>query len=283
MNPTPLPALADAAPDASSPRFGYVQLPDGTRLHYAEQGDSGGRPVLLLHGYSDSWFSFSPVLPLLPACHAFALDQRGHGNSDRPGGGYSMRDLAADAVAFMDAVGLERATVVGHSMGGFVAQQVALAAPERVERLVLISSAPSIHAFEGADELERAVGELEDPVPEDFLREFQVGTVHQPLPAAFMDRVVAESRQLPARVWRALMAGMLDTPPPDRFPAPLPALIVWGQKDLYPQRSAQEALLALLPRASLKVYPETGHALHWERPETFARDLGAFLARTRSL
>jgi pimeloyl-ACP methyl ester carboxylesterase len=77
--------------------------------------------VIRLHGYTDSWFSFSRVLPLLAATYqVYALDQRGHGNSDRPACGYSSAAFAADAIAFIDAVGLQQATFVGHSMGRLV-------------------------------------------------------------------------------------------------------------------------------------------------------------------
>src|SRR5688572_4752201 len=91
-------------------------LSTGVRLHYAERGDREGEAIIFLHGYSDSWFSFSRVLPLLsPSYHAIALTQRGHGDSDKPECCYTVDDFAADVDAFMDAVGIERATVVGHS------------------------------------------------------------------------------------------------------------------------------------------------------------------------
>ena len=84
------------------------------------------------------------MLPLLPErYHAFAVDQRGFGDSERPDRGYRIEDLAADAAAFLDAVAIERATVVGHSFGSFVARRVAVAYPERVTGLALIGSALS--------------------------------------------------------------------------------------------------------------------------------------------
>src|SRR5687768_13080157 len=138
-------AAAVAALGASvndTPRFADIRLATGIRLHYAEQGPATGTPIILLHGYSDSWFSFSLVLPALSRENrVYALDLRGHGNSDRPASGYRMRDMAADVIAFMDAKGIARATIIGHSMGGFVAQHVALAAPRRVSQLVLIGTA----------------------------------------------------------------------------------------------------------------------------------------------
>ncbi|MGH7541335.1 MAG: alpha/beta fold hydrolase [Gemmatimonadota bacterium] len=272
--------LTLAGAEAPAPlRFGDVELSTGVRLHYAEQGGPDGPAVILLHGYSDSWFSYSRVLPLLPAGRrVFALDQRGHGDSGRPADGYAMRDLAADVIAFMDATRLERATIVGHSMGSFVAQQVALAAPERVERLVLVGSATTPRNIIGILELERAVEALADPVPVEFIDAFQRSTVFHPVPEEFMERAIAESRKLPARVWQAIMDGLLVTDTPAGLAGrAIPTRIFWGDRDTAFPRSEQDALLALLPEAELLVYAETGHALHWERPAQFARDLTAFV------
>ena len=271
-----------AAPPSDAPRFGEVQLSTGIRMHYAEQGESRGEPIILLHGYSDSWFSFSKVLtPLAHASRVYALDLRGHGKTDKPAAGYHMRDLAADVVAFMDAKRIVRATVIGHSMGGFVAQQVALAAPKRVSRLVLVGTGTTPRNIVGFGDLEKAVLALSDPVPEAFAREFQVSTVHAPVGDAFMDRAVAESLRLPARVWRELMIGMKTT---DRAVAlgrsGIPALVVRGEKDTYLTREETDALAAMVGATRRKEYANTGHALHWEQPAAFAKDVLAFLGHT---
>jgi pimeloyl-ACP methyl ester carboxylesterase len=272
-----------AAEPPSPLRFAEVQLPTGVRLHYAEQGDPAGEPVILLHGYSDSWFSWSRVLPLFPSSwRVYALDQRGQGDSDRPEAGYRMRDLGADVVAFMDAKGIRRATVVGHSLGGFVAQQVAVQAPDRVERLVIVASGPDVRMVNGVAELEAAILGLADPVPVEFIREFQASTIHVPVPPGFYERVVAESAKLPARVWHALMRGMMEEPAVELRSVRFPTLLVWGEKDAVFPRATQDGLQARIPGARLVVYPETGHAVHWERPEQFAEDLRDFMdARAR--
>src|SRR5687768_16236662 len=107
-------------------------------LPYAEQGARAGIPVLMLHGWSDYLRSFEPVFPHLPsAVRAIAATQRGHGDADRPAGGYSPSDLASDAIALLDSLGIERAVVVGHSMGAWVAQRIAIEHPERVDGVVL--------------------------------------------------------------------------------------------------------------------------------------------------
>jgi pimeloyl-ACP methyl ester carboxylesterase len=234
--------------------------------------------VILLHGYTDSWFSFSQIMPLLDQKYrVYTLDQRGHGDSDRPVGGYAMEQFAADVIAFMDAKNIKQATIVGHSMGSFVAQHVAAQAPERVKRLVLAATATTVHTNDLARQLQRDVNALTDPVPQKFVYDFQVSTAFQPLSNEFFHAVLKESMKLPAHVWREVMAEMMS---PDAGvqlkKIKTPTLILWGDKDFFP-RSEQDALVSALPNAVLKVYKDTGHALHWERPETFATDLKTFI------
>ena len=263
------------------PRFGEVQLSTGIKMHYAEQGDAGARPIILLHGYSDSWFSFSRVLaPLARDGRVFALDLRGHGKSDKPESGYLMQDLAADVLAFMDAKGIFRATIVGHSMGTLVAQQLALAAPSRVSHLVLVGAIATGKDLVGWKELAKAVSVLPDPVPEAFARDFQVSTVHTPVGDAFMNTAVSESLRLPARVWRELATGMKTTRRALALGrSGIPTLVLRGQKDAFVTAATTEVLVLMLRATLWKEYPNTGHALHWEQPETFSRDVLNFIAQ----
>ncbi len=261
-----------------APRPADIRLASGIRLRYLEQGDRAGRAVILLHGLADSSFSFSRVMPhLSPEHRVLAPDLRGHGDSDRPLEGYSPRDMAADVLGFMDALGIERATLVGHSMGTFVAQRAAIAAPGRVAGLVLIGSATTaLNAV--LIELRDSLATLPDAVPATFALEFQSGTTHQPTPDDFMARAVAESLKAPARVWRDALSGLLEE---ERFGGlgerRTPALLIWGECDGIFPRAEQEALVKLLPVATLRVYRQTGHAPHWERPVQVARDLERFL------
>jgi non-heme chloroperoxidase len=260
-----------------------MPLSTGLRLHYAERGDPTGEAIIFLHGYSDSWFSYSRVLPLLsPSYHAFALTQRGHGDSDKPECCYTPDDFAADVDAFMEAVGLEEATVVGASTGALFAQRVALSYPRRVRHLALVGAqTPANESVMGLVEEVRA---LEDPVPPEFVREFQESTIYQPVPQEFLDTVVSESLKLPARVWRDYLEGAVLSIDHD-YVLPLreidvPTLMLWGEQDPLFPREEQERLAAAIPGATLKVYPETGHAVHWDRPEWVVRDLEAFMKDT---
>ncbi len=278
--------MQNAINDTASPqlRFATTRLTTDVTLHYAEQGDQAGEAIIFLHGYSDSWFSFSRVLPLLsPAYHAFALTQRGHGDSDKPQCCYTPDDFAADVDAFMDVVGPEEATVVGASTAALFAQRMALSYPRRVGRLVLVG--PQTPANEAISGFREEVQALEDPVPPEFVRAFQESTIYQPVPQEFLDTVVSESLKLPARVWRDYMEQAVLSIDQD-YVLPLreidvPTLILWGEQDPLFPREEQERLAAAIPGATLKVYPESGHAAHWDRPEWVVRDLEAFMKGTR--
>ena len=268
-------------------RLARTSLMTGPTLHYAQQGDRSGEPIIFLHGYSDSWFSFSRVLPLLsPEYHAFALTQRGHGDSDKPQCCYTPKDFAADVDAFMDAVRIEEATLVGASTGALFAQRVVMSYPHRVDRLVLVGAqTPANEANEAVMGLQEEVRALEDPVPPEFVRAFQESTIYQPVPQEFLDTVVSESLKLTARVWRDYLEGAVLSIDHDYVLAlgeiDVPTLILWGEQDPLFPREEQERLAAAIPGATLKVYPETGHAVHWDRPEWVVRDLEEFMKETR--
>jgi pimeloyl-ACP methyl ester carboxylesterase len=242
-----------------------------------EQGDPDGEAVVFLHGWPDSWFSFSRVLSLLPThLHALAVDQCGFGDSDRPESGYRIQDLAADAVAALDALAIDRATLVGHSYGSFVARHVTIAQPKRVARLVLIGTG-FVESNPVVRDLQNALRDLPDPVPVEFARDFQASTVYRPLPTEFFERIVAESRKLPARLWREMIDRLVEYDDTAQLPKiTAPTLLLWGDRDALFSRADQDRFVAL-SRAWLKVYEETGHCPNWERPEQVATDIVAFV------
>jgi len=260
-----------------------VTLPGGLRLPYVEQGDPAGVPVVLLHGYSDSWHSWELLLRKLPpSVHAFALTQRGHGDADRPAARYRPEDHAADVAAFMDAVGLDAAIIVGHSGGSYSAQRFALDHPDHTLGVVLIGAFRALHDNPDVLELGAAISELTDPVDPEFVRAFQESTVAQPIPAGFLETIVAESRKLPAHVWKTYLRDILEADvPTETGTIDAPTLILHGDQDAFCPRSDQDALLAAIPRAQLAVYHGTGHCPHWEQPQRTAGDLVAFARRVR--
>ena len=264
-------------------QFTTTHLSTGLRVHYAEQGNSTGEAIIFLHAYVDSWFSFSRMLPLLsPEYHAFAPDQRGHGDSDKPECCYTADDYAADIDAFMEAVGVDEATLVCSSSAGMIAQRVALYYPHRVSRLVLMGSPTTLVSNETIMEALKEMLALEDPISPEFVREFQRSTIQHPVPEEFLAELVSESLKVPARVWRDYVEGVVltvdDTARLGEIDAP--TLILWGEQDAFLEREEQDRRAAAMPDATFKVYPETGHAVHWERPEWVVQDLEAFIKNT---
>jgi non-heme chloroperoxidase len=257
-----------------------VELSGDIEIPYIELGDSTGVPVLFLHGLSDSWLSFEGVLPHLPgSMHAFALSQRGHGDATHPAAGYYPEDFAADLAAFMDTLGLGTAVIAGHSIGSRIAQRFALDYPDRTRGLVLMGSFTTMRGNPPVMELWDVVSKLADPVDPAFVRDFQVSTLAHPVPPAFLNTVVRESLKVPARVWRAVLDGLLVAD----FSADLreikaPTLIAWGDRDAFFPRSEQQTLAAAIAGSRLMIYPGGGHAFHWEDPRRFAADLTAFTA-----
>ncbi len=263
--------------------FATIRLGTGPRLHYAEQGDKGGEAIVFLHAYADSWFSYGRVLPLLSSAYrALVPDQRGHGDSDKPECCYAADDFVADVDAFMDAVEIEEATLVGDSSGGLIAQRVALDYPHRVSRLVLIGSPTTLVTNETVLEAREDMLALEDPISPEFARGFVESMIHRPVPAGFLSRAVSESLKVPARVWRDYYEGVLtidDTARLSELGAP--TLILWGEQDAVLLREEQERRAAVIPDATLRVYPDTGHLVHWERPEWVVQDLEAYIEDRR--
>ena len=256
---------------SNTPIEARLRLRSGLHLKVVDRGPIDGRPVLMLHGWGDSAWSFSPVLPLLaPDIRAIVPDQRGHGDSDRPLQGYEMFSLAGDALDLLDALEIPRATVVGHSMGGFVAHHLAAIAPARVERLILVSSSmdPRVEPVKALGEMVDAIA---DPVDPRFVHDFQASTIASDVPEAFFREVLAESHKLPARVWKAAYRGFIDNAPADPRRVPCPVDLLWGDRDELFSRAEQERNVRAHPGARLTVLEGVGHAAHWEEPQALAR------------
>lgn len=260
----------------------FVNLPTGVQIEYVEQGSRDGQPVLFLHGVTDSWHSFERVLTLLPSSlRAFALSQRGHGDSSRPASGYRFTDLSSDVLAFLDAKQLPQCVVVGHSMGASVAQRFAIDHPERVSALVLMGAFASFQDPALERFITSEIMPLTDPISPSFAREWQLSTLARPMDASHFDRVVAETLKVPAFVWHAAFSGFLATADfsEELRAVSAPTLLMWGDRDAYAPIAAQERLREVLPQAHFVPYEGYGHAFHWEDPAMFVKDLLGFVGR----
>jgi len=257
-----------------------VELPNQVKLQYVEQGNSSGFPLVLLHGYTDSWYSFERVLAHLPkSIRAFALTQRGHGDASRPVTGYGPRDFATDLVAFMNTLHIETAVIVGGSSGGIIARRFAIDHPKRTLGLILIGSPLTLQDKPGVMELwDSTISKLTDPIDPAFVHEFVKSQLAQQVPQAFLKTVIRENLKVPARVWKATLKGLLEDDSLEglnRIKAP--TFIIWGDKDVIVPRSDQETLVTRIAGSRLVIYPGAGHSLYWEEPAHLASDIIGFV------
>jgi non-heme chloroperoxidase len=257
----------------------YIELPGRVTLHYAEQGDPNGIPVILLHGITDSWHSYELIMPFMPEfVHLYAISQRGHGGSGRPHYGYQPEHFAKDVAVFMKTLGIKQAVIVGHSMGSVIAQCFAIQYPELTKAVVLAGAFADCASNAGIAELNKVVAELKKPVDKKFAAEFQQSTIMRPVPPAFFDMAVNETLKVPVRVWKSVTKELAVTNYTSQLETvTVPVLLIWGDKDLFVTETDQQVLHAMLSDSKRVVYEGTGHAVHWEEPERFANDLTSFI------
>ena len=262
----------------------FVSLSTGVRMEYVEQGPADGVPVVFLHGVTDSWHSFEQVLPLLPpTVRAFAISQRGHGDSSRPTSGYGFADLSDDLAAFMNAMKVPAAIVAGHSMGASVAQRFVIDHPDRVSGIMLLGAFANYEDPGFAEFVASSIVPLTDPIASEFAREWQLSTLARDIAPDHLETVVSETLKVPARVWHSAFEGFLRTPDFSSGLArvSVPVLLIWGDRDTYARRSDQDRLVAVIPGSRLVTYSGHGHAFHWEDPIRFTQDVMAFVGLTR--
>jgi pimeloyl-ACP methyl ester carboxylesterase len=260
-----------------------VRLQNGIRLAYIEAGDPKGEPLLLLHGFTDSSRSFSPMVPYLGRYRLLIPDQRGHGASDAPDCCYGSSQFAYDARLFLDALGVKKAAVVGHSLGSMVAISLAADHPERVSKIVLIGSTALVPVKRGDwlyDNATAVKGKL-DPSTQ-FAKDWHPANQPTKVDPAFADAVNDEILRIPGHVWRGV-ARELSYVPVGRHAADVkaPVLVLSGGKDVLFTAEHHQSLLKAFPHAEARVFADLGHNLNWEQPEAVASAIDLFLKSNR--
>ena len=199
---------------------------------------------------TDSWRSYGPVLDRLPSSiKAIAVSQRGHGDSDKPTTGYRVEDFASDVMALLDALGVERTVLAGHSGSCLVARRVAIDQPERVAGLVLEASPTMLRGDAGLEAFVKSIiSGLEDAIDPGFAQSFVVDTSSSEVAPEMLCQLVDELLKVPARVWREMFTGLLHYDDLDELGHITPsALLIWGDADPLVGLPMQEELAARIP------------------------------------
>jgi pimeloyl-ACP methyl ester carboxylesterase len=268
----PIPSQAEWA-DAKK----TVKLANGITLAYVEMGNTDGIPTLLIHGYTDNSRSWSLLAPYLKHRRLLAIDLRGHGKSDAPPCCYDYADFADDAAEFLDAMKVQQADVIGHSLGSMVAQLLAAQHPEKVRDLVLISSTTGFTGGPGT-RLWDDVAKLTAPIDPDgqFMKDRYANP--NPVDGDFLARERAEGAAVPLHVWKGTLWAMVVNDL--TLIAPLvkaPILVLWGENDPILDLTHQERLEKAYPDAEFQIFQKGGHNMFWEFPDKAARVILAFI------
>ena len=266
------------------PRFPRVMPSfdvDGATLHYDVQGD--GPPLLFLHGLGARADTWAPqVARFAPRYRTIAVDFRGSGASrDRahPAGPFSIPQFAADVRALLEHLGARPAHVVGLSLGGMVAFQLAVDAPACIRTLTIVNSGPAVVVRTLAERWAMLVRRVITHVagPAAFAKILAPKLFPKPEHGALREEFQAMMAANDRAAYAATLKAILGWSVVDRIGGIVaPTLVVAGDQDYTPV-AAKESYVRLMPNARLAVVADSHHALPMEAPERFNAVLAAFL------
>jgi pimeloyl-ACP methyl ester carboxylesterase len=303
----PLAAAAHSTPPDGRERAPWLQIDwrehqrwvtvEGRSINVIEFGGelSDAQPVVLVHGLAGSWPNWLEQLPVLGREHrVIALDLPGFGHSPMPSDPISIPGYARLLDRLLDQLEIDAAAVVGNSMGGFIGAELAIAFPQRVERLVLVSAA-GISTFgdrrtqRGLPALRRAQRIVEAGTAWVASKSDAVA-LRRRLREATLYLVVAHPSSVPAALAAEQLRGagkpgflpalenVIDYDVRERLPEiACPTLIVWGERDRLISVRDADVFEELIPNARKVIFPDTGHMSMLERPAEFNELLEEFL------
>jgi pimeloyl-ACP methyl ester carboxylesterase len=260
---------------------------NGINIYYQLAGE--GEPLVLISGLSYGLWYWHRVVPLLaPHFRVITFDNRGVGQSDAPPGPYTGSMMAADTAGLLDALGIERAHVLGHSMGGYVAQALALEHPQRIDRLVLAST-----NFGGPNQIPPSAEAMAiltdvsgDPV-ERFMRGLKISTAPDfaETNEAFVAEWLAyrtENPIEPVAYQAQLAVGLALLAPEGAFDGRLhqitaSTLLLMGEHDGVIPPGNAALMAAQIPGSTVMILPDAGHHFTLEIPEATAATITGFL------
>jgi len=270
----------------------YAELSTGIKMAYVEMGDPNGQVVILQHGMTDNSRSWSLAAPYFAEAgyHVYLPDLRGMGKSDAPDGYYTAITYATDLEAFFDAMNIDKAILVGHSLGSYTVQTFSIMFPERCEKLVLVSSLP-MKSYQNTALLGAYAAYIE-PIAEDghpsdgFMDVWYATTLHEEKFADVFDTFLAnmkkEAQALSKKAWKNIMLGMLPMEMTELYSQvddTIPVLILHGNEDTMAVTQYQEELCELfkVDENSYRNYEGIGHNIQFEMPERCATDILTWL------
>lgn len=269
-----------------------MSAPESRRVHAGGDAElatyvrGDGRPVLLINGLGAAAADWGPLADALaPHVRLITFDNRGAGRSTVPTQPFPLERMADDAAAVLAAHGVPAAAVIGHSMGGMIAQLLAVRRPELVERLVLIGTHAGAKSAVPATPEARAVLFPKEKLPREELvrRQFSVYVAPRFLAEQreTFERMVALRLEhlMPLEAWELQLQAILASERRELVRGiRAPTLILHGREDALIPFANGEMLRDLIPGARLVALEECGHMVNWEKPAEAAAAILDFLA-----
>jgi 3-oxoadipate enol-lactonase len=248
------------------------------RIAWEERGD--GAPLLLIQGLGYGRWSWDPIVPALAERYRVLwFDNRGIGDSDKPEGPYTAQLMAADALQVLDEAGVDRAHVLGVSLGGMIAQEVASGTPERIDKLILCCTTPGGEASVPMPQVTvRLFDEAPNLPPEVALRRFVENALAADAPAELIQELYDRRMANPPDPagWQAQAAAGRGFEGVNGAIA-APTLIVTGTEDNVVDPLNSDVLAEHIPGAEVQRIDNAGHLFFWEQPDAFVRIISEFL------
>lgn len=261
---------------------------NGLQLSYEISGD--GHPLLLISGIGyGAWFWHSLIPLLSPHFQVISFDNRGSGQSDKPEGPYSLANMAADTAGLLDALNLKPAAILGHSLGGFIAQEIAVSRPDLLSHLILASTShggPNAVPItqQAIDVLTNRTGDIQEVVKRGIAVAAEPGLAERDPDLAQALLNYRLSAPVPPAAYAAQtavglgMAAFTEADVAKRLSAiHVPTLILSGEHDLVVPSGNAALLAQKIPNAQLAILPNTGHIFPLEAPELTAQLITTFL------
>lgn len=236
-----------------------------------------GPPLLLIQGLGYARWGWEPVVePLARSFDVLTFDNRGIGESEVPVTPYTTADMAGDAARVLEEAGVERAHVVGTSLGGMIAQELALGHPERVEKLVLACTTPG-----GPEAFPMPQRTVDLMLARATIEEYTRNALHPAERPDLVSRILAHRKRTDQgyEAWAAQATAGAGFDASARLGGlAVPTLVQHGDADVVVDPRNAELLAELIPDARVSIYEGGGHLFFWQEPERFVRELEEFLA-----
>ena len=266
----------------------FVHVADGTRIHYEVTGRPGATPILMIQGLGASKNAWNlQRIAMATRFRSISLDNRGAGRSDKPTQPFTLEQMADDAIAVLDAAGIETAHVVGASMGGVISQIIAVKYPHRVRSLTLVCTACRNHPWR-QELLQSWAHTAEEKGMIEVGKEAAQWVMS---PRSFRRLVPAFTWMGPLAVLRprhsfvSQIQAILDTREDlvdELSSITAPTMVIVGNQDILTPRGDSEEIAERIPNAELVVISGAAHGLMMEHSTTFNKILIEFLQRTEA-